>query len=326
METLPDFRLLRPNSINDAVAARGASKEARYLAGGTDLLTNMRRGLVSAQTLIDLGAIDELRRLAVDDGGFTIGAGVTLEKLAAHPMVIAEYAALAEAALSIAGPTHRAVGTVGGNLCLDTRCRFYNQSEPWRAGNDYCMKIAGDTCRVAPKADRCYAAFSGDLAPALMVLGAVAEIAGPAGRRRMPLAEVYADDGIRYLSLAPEELLVSVWLPAANGLRSGYEKLRVRGAVDFPLAGVAVALRFEGGHATDLSVAVTGTDSRPVLITGLGGLTGADDQAAIEKLLRKQVGPMETAITPAPYRRRAVPVLAKRLIARLLAGQPTAKG
>ncbi len=320
METLPDFRLLRPHSIADALAARGASADARYLAGGTDLLTNMRRGLVSAQTLVDLGAIDELRRLAVDDGGLTIGAGVTLEKLAAHPMVVAEYAALAEAALSIAGPTHRAVGTVGGNLCLDTRCRFYNQSEPWRAGNDYCMKIAGDACRVAPKADRCYAAFSGDLAPALMVLGAVAEIAGPSGRRQMPLAEVYADDGIRYLTLAPGELLVSVRLPAADGLRSGYEKVRVRGAVDFPLAGVAVALRSKDGHAADLSIAVTGTDSRPLLITGLDKLPNAGDQAAIEKLLRKQAGPMETAITPAPYRRRVLPVLAKRLMARLLAG------
>jgi len=321
METLPDFRLLRPNSVNEAVTARAASEGARFLAGGTDLLTNMRRGLVTAQTLIDLGAIGELRELAVAATGLTIGAGVTLETLAGPPGVASEYAALAEAALAIAGPTHRAVGTIGGNLCLDTRCRFYNQSEPWRAGNDYCMKIAGDVCRVAPKADRCYAAFSGDLAPALMVLGAVAEIAGPAGRRQMPLAEIYADDGIAYLSLAPEELLVSVRVPASNGLRSGYDKVRVRGAVDFPLAGVAVALKCDGGKLSNLAIAVTGTDSRPLLITGLGGLQGvaSEDQALIEKLLRKQVGPMETAITPAPYRRRAVPVLARRLIQRLLA-------
>ncbi len=319
METLPEFRLLRPHSITEALAARASSEGARFLAGGTDLLANMRHGLVSAETLIDLGGISELRQIAVDPSGLSIGAGVTLETLAESPLVAGEYAALAEAARSIAGPTHRAVGTVGGNLCLDTRCRFYNQSEPWRIGNDYCMKIAGDICRAAPKADRCYAAYSGDLAPALMVLGAVAEIAGPGGRRRMPLAEVYADDGISYLSLAPEELLVSVKVPVSPGLLSAYEKIRVRGAIDFPLAGVAVALIGDGERLSELHIAVTGTNSRPLLITGLGSLSGnsSDDKALIEKLLRKQVGPIETAITPASYRRRSVPVLVMRLIERL---------
>ena len=320
MELLPDFRLLRPQSVADALSARAASAGARFLAGGTDLLANMRRGLVDADILIDLGAVAELKALTFDAAGLRIGAGVTLEALAAHPDVRRDYPALAQAALGIAGPTHRAVGTVGGNLCLDTRCRFYNQSASWRAGNDFCMKKDGDACRVAKKSARCYAAFSGDLAPALMVLGAVAEIAGPQGRREQPLADNYADDGIAYLALAPEELLVAVRVPATAGLRSGYEKIRVRAALDFPLAGVSVALTFKEGRIDTLRIAVTGTDSRPILISGLDalhGLSPEEAEAQIEKLMRKQIGPMETALASASYRRRVAPALAKRLMRRL---------
>lgn len=327
MELLSQFTLLRPNSVAEAIAARAAKSGARFLAGGTDLLANMRRGLVQPEVLIDLGGIAELRGITYDahDGqALRIGAGTTLEQLATDPL-LHDYPALVEAALAIAGPTHRAVGTVGGNLCLDTRCQFYNQSDSWREANNFCMKLAGDTCRVAPKSDRCYAAFSGDLAPALMVHGAVAEIAGPSGVRYSPLAEIYADDGIAYLTLAPEEMLVALRVPPIAGLlglRSGYQKIRVRGALDFPLAGVAVALRLENNQLLELRVAVTGADSRPLLINGLEALCGIaldDALAQLDKLLRKQVGPMETSITPAAYRRRVVPVLARRVIGRLIA-------
>ncbi len=322
MELLPNFNLLRPRSIAEAVAARASAGEIRFLAGGTDLLPALRRGLMQANTLIDLSDVAELRGITADSQGVRIGAGATIEELAAHPLMLRDYPAVAVAALAIAGPTHRAVGTVGGNLCLDTRCRYYNQSEPWRTANNFCMKLDGDTCRVAPKSDRCYAAYSGDLAPALMVHGAVAEIAGPGGTRHAPLAEMFADDGIVYLTLAPGELLVAVRLPAADGWRSGYEKIRTRGAIDFPLVGVAVALRVEDGKLLDLRIAITGADSRPLLATGLDELCALPlDEALtrLDKLVRKQVGPMETTIAPATYRRRVVPVLARRLIHRLIA-------
>jgi 4-hydroxybenzoyl-CoA reductase subunit beta len=322
MELLSQFTLLRPQSVADAVAARAANSGARFLAGGTDLLPNMRRGLLQPDTLIDLGGVAELRGIMQDGEMLRIGAGTTLEQLASDPQ-LRDYPALAEAALAIAGPTHRAVGTVGGNLCLDTRCQFYNQSDSWREANNFCMKLAGDTCRVAPKSDRCYAAFSGDLAPALMVHGAVAEIAGPSGLRHSRLADIYADDGIAYLTLAPEEMLVAVRVPVVAGLLSGYQKIRVRGAIDFPLAGVAVALRCDNQQLLELRVAATGADSRPLLINGLDALCGIaldDALAQLDKLLRKQVGPMETTLTPAAYRRRVVPVLARRVIKRLLEG------
>lgn len=321
MELLPNFSLVRPRSIADAVAARSGAGKIRFLAGGTDLLPAMRRGLVQADTVIDLSGVEELRGISADANGIRIGAGTSIEEVAAHPQLLRDYPAVAQAALGIAGPTHRAVGTVGGNLCLDTRCQFYNQSEPWRTANNFCKKLVGDTCRVAPKADRCYAAYSGDLAPALMVHGAVVDIAGPSGMREMPMADVFADDGIAYLTLAPDELLVAVRLPAADGLRSAYEKVRTRGAIDFPLVGVAVALRAEGGSLRELRVAVTGADSRPVFINGVAELCALpldDALAQLDKLIRKQIGPMETTLMPATYRRRVAPALARRLIRRLL--------
>lgn len=321
MELLPNFSLVRPRSIADALTASAGAGKIRFLAGGTDLLPAMRRGLVQAETVIDLSGVEELRGITVDAKGIRIGAGTTIEEVAAHPQILRDYPAVAQAALGIAGPTHRAVGTVGGNLCLDTRCQYYNQSEPWRTANDFCKKLLGDTCRVAPKSERCYAAYSGDLAPALMVHGAVVDIAGQAGMRAMPLADVFADDGVAYLTLAPDELLVAVRLPAANGMRSSYEKVRTRGAIDFPLVGVAVALRAEDGAMRALHVAVTGADSRPLLITGLDALCALsldDALPQLDKLIRKQIGPMETTLMTATYRRRAAPALARRQIRRLL--------
>lgn len=321
MEALPAFDLLRPASLNAAVVAVTGLRPVRFIAGGTDLLANLRRGLVAAEVLVDLTGVAELQGIEALAGGLRIGAAVSLEALAAHPVVRGSYPVLAQAALSIAGPTHRACGTVGGNLCLDTRCRFYNQGEAWRDANHYCMKIAGDACRVAPKADRCYAAYSGDLAPALMVLDATAEIAGPRGVREVPLPALFKDDGQAHLALAHDELLVAVRVPAAQGLRSGYEKLRIRAAVDFALAGVAVALRVQDRKITQLAVAITGTDSRPLRVEGLDGAWQAtpEDEARLAKLVRKQIGPMETTLTAAAYRRRAVPVLARRLVQRLAA-------
>ena len=328
MGALSDFRLLRPASAADAVRLRGEHPASRFIAGGTDLLPNMRRGLVGADVVIELAGIGELSQLGIDAGRgedvLRIGAGVTLATLADDVTVRRRLPALAQAALAVAGPTHRTVATLGGNLCLDTRCQYYNQSEDWRRGNDYCLKRSGDTCRVAPKSSRCYAAFSGDVAPALLALGADVEILGPQGLRRLPLAEFYRDDGLSWLALGADELLFAVTVPLADGWASGYEKLRVRGAIDFPLAGVAVALRRDGDAIGALRVACTGVSSRPELIAGLDELAGRplDDAAfaTIERAIKRGTQPMETTQMSVPYRRRATPVLAKRLVRRLWDG------
>jgi 4-hydroxybenzoyl-CoA reductase subunit beta len=320
---LPDFSLSRPQSADEAVAQRLAAPAGRYLAGGTDLIVNMRRGLVDADLLIDLSGIAELATLSADEAGLTIGAGVTLADLAANPVVLKDFAAIVQAAAAVAGPGHRAAATLGGNLCLDTRCLYYNQSEWWRRSNDFCLKYRGDVCHVAPTGDTCRAAFSGDLAPALLVHDAEVEVAGPEGRRRLPLAGLYRDDGAAHLALTPEELLVAIHLPAGPR-RSAYEKIRVRGAVDFPLAGVAVAVT--GAITNDdptprLKVAVTGTNSRPFLIEGLddldAGRLGEAELVLIDKAVQKQVSPVRTTMVAGHYRRLAAATLARRLAAGL---------
>jgi 4-hydroxybenzoyl-CoA reductase subunit beta len=196
MNWLPEFRLARPQDAATAVALRADNPGSRFLAGGTDLLPNIRRGLAAPAMLIDLRDVAELRAFAEHGNVMRIGAGVSLATIAGDARIRARLPALAQAAQAVAGPTHRYAATIGGNLCLDTRCQYYNQSESWREGIQYCMKIAGDVCRVAPKSSRCYAAFSGDVAPALLALDATVEVLSPRGVRRLPVAEFYRDDGM----------------------------------------------------------------------------------------------------------------------------------
>jgi 4-hydroxybenzoyl-CoA reductase subunit beta len=322
--SMPELHLERPGNIAEALAARAQLPGSRFIAGGTDLVVNIRHGLSRPDLLIDLSGIDELAQVEDSEQGLRIGAGVSIAALARNPTITTGYRAVAQAAESIAGPGHRAMGTVGGNLCLDTRCIFYNQSEWWRRANGYCLKRHGDICHVAPQGHRCHAAFTGDLAPALLVLGGVVEIAGPQGRRRFPLADLYVEDGRAHLALADDELVVAVCLPPA-ARPSAYAKVRVRGAIDYPLAGVAVALGAHAGVVDLVRIAVTGTNSRPFILTGTDILAGRpiDDRALqeIDRILQKQVQPMRTTVAAAHYRRLAAAGLARRLAAALFAEQ-----
>ena len=224
MDALPEFELVRPTTLDDVIKARAAHPGSRLLGGGTDLIVNIRRGIVAPPMLIDVNDVAELRAIKADAHAIEIGAAVTLTELAEHPDVFAHYPVVAQAAACIAGPTHRNMGTVGGNLCLDTRCIFYNQSEWWRSANHHCLKTTGEICHVAPKSRGvCFATFSGDLAPALLTLGAEVDLAGPAGKRTVPLERLYIGyarqdqpvtetlgDGKYYLSLRPGELVTAV--------------------------------------------------------------------------------------------------------------------
>ena len=192
MDALASFQLVRPTTLDEVLQARARHPDGQLLGGGTDLLVNIRRGIVAPPALIDITNVRELRALRVDGQSLEIGAAVTLAELAAHAQVATHYPVLAQAAAHIAGPTHRNMGTVGGNLCLDTRCLFYNQSEWWRSANNHCLKTTGDICHVAPKSRGvCFATFSGDLAPALLTLGAEVDLAGPAGKRTIALERLY---------------------------------------------------------------------------------------------------------------------------------------
>ncbi len=328
MQQLPDFRLSRPASYAEAAALLAGDPGARLLAGGTDLMPNLRRGLEAPSRLVDLGQVQGADEVEFRDTELQLGAGVTLARLAADPRITSDYTALGEAARAAAGPAHRSVATLGGNLCLDTRCVFYNQSAWWRQANDFCLKRDGSICHVAPQGTRCHAAFSGDLAPALIALGAQAEWLSPRGTRRLTLADCYRDDGAAHLTNQRDEVLVRVCVPAPSaGCVSGYRKARVRGAMDFPLAGVAIALRLKDGMLGALRVALTGTNSHPLWLQGTDTLLGKplDDAslAALGKLVQKQVSPMRTTVTHSNYRRLVAAVHAQRLLRDLAAARPS---
>jgi len=254
-----------------------------------------------------------------------------------HPEVALHYPVVAQAARLIAGPTHRNMGTVGGNICLDTRCIYYNQSEWWRGANNHCLKTSGEICHVAPKSRGvCFATYSGDLAPALLTLAAEIDVVGPSGKRTIPLSELYigysrqdepitesAGDGKYYLSLRPGEFVTAVRARNTSGLRSAYEKVRIRRSIEYPVAGAAVALRRDGNKLTDLRVAITGTNPRPVLLDGTKEICDRplDDRTfkQLDDLVRDQVMAMKTTFTPGHYRRRVAAVLVRRLVERLFA-------
>ena len=322
MDSMPAFTLKRPTSVAEATALLAGDPQARLIAGGTDLIPNLRRGIERPPVLVDLGDVAGLDAISFTPEGTWIGAGVRLSRLATDASIGAAWPALAQAAGSIAGPGHRSVASVGGNLCLDTRCVFYNQSEWWRASNHYCLKRGGDTCHVAPQGARCHAAFSGDLAPALLVLDAEIELVSSRATRCIPLADLYRDDGRAHLALAPGELVVAVVVPAQpRGARSAYRKARVRGAIDFPLAGVAMRLAMRDGRIAAIDVALTGTNSRPFRLAGTEAWAGraVDDALVAElgKAVQKQVSPMRTTVTQSNWRRQVASVEAQRLVREL---------
>jgi len=337
MEALPEFQLIRPTTLDELVGARAAHPQARLLGGGTDLLVNIRRGIEAPPVLIETTNVRELRALAVDAHALQIGASITLSELAGQPEIRKFYPVVAQAAGVIAGPTQRNMGTLGGNICLDTRCIYYNQSEWWRAANHHCLKTTGTVCHVAPKSRGvCFATFSGDMAPALLTLDAVVDLIGPAGRRTLPLNSLYIGyarhkqpitathgDGKYYLALRPGEFVAAVRAANTPGLRSAYDKIRIRRSIEYPVAGVAVALTREGDVLTGLRVAFTGTNPRPVLLTGTEKLCGGclDDRVfhALDDLVRDQIMAMKTTFTPGHYRRRVSGVLARRLVTQLFA-------
>jgi len=338
MDALPEFALVRPTTLEEMIGVRARHPDSRLLGGGTDLVVNIRRGIVAPPVLIDVNDVAELRAIRADARSLEIGAAVRLAEVAAHEEVVRHYPVVAQAAGCIAGPTHRNMGTVGGNLCLDTRCLFYNQSEWWRAANHHCLKTTGEVCHVAPKSRGvCFATFSGDLAPALLTLNAEVDLAGPAGKRTIALENLYIGyarqdlpitesegDGKYYLSLRPGEFVTAVRADNTAGLRSAYDKVRIRRSIEYPVTGVAVALRRQGDVLADLRVAFTGTNPRPVLLKGTAELCGGPLEGRVfdglDALVRDQIMSMKPTFTPGHYRRRVAGVLARRLVARLCAG------
>ena len=322
---LDPFELHRPTTVDETIRlARELAGRFDYLAGGTDLLPNYKMHLNLRPHLIALDRVDELLAHAPDRWG----AMLRLADLERDPAVRAAWPAAADAIAEVATPLVRASGTVGGNLLVETRCFFFNQSEFWRQSLGYCLKADGDRCHVVPQTTRCYATFSGDLAPALLVADARVEVAGPSGRRTIPLDQLYdaAGDGIRRLTLAPGELLVAVELPAAARGRPGrYKKLRVRPAFDFPELGVAVSARWDAGRVEALRLAVGGVDPYPRRFDELtdalvGSALSPDRVRALGEEVAKRVRPVHNTFLLPDYRKKMVAVFVRRAIEEARAG------
>ena len=247
MMRLPKFEYRAPREISEAVKMiAGAGPEGQFVAGGTDLYPNMKRRQQTPRTVISVMRVPELNQITGDGkSGIRIGASVTLTDIVEHPIINRDYPVIAHAARTISTPILRNMGTIGGNLLLDTRCNYYDQNYEWRKGINFCLKKDGDVCWVAPGSSKCWAVQSSDLVPVMVAIGAKFRLASTLGDRIIDAAGFYNDDGIDYLKKRPDELLVDIQLPPLNGWRASYEKLRRRGAFDFPVLGVAAWVQFE---------------------------------------------------------------------------------
>ena len=272
MMRLPSFQYRAPRTVAEAAAFLADNPaETMLLAGGTDLLPNMKRRQQTPRTVIGLRGVRELR--AIHNGnGLTIGAGVTLSDLVADPRVRASYPGLVQAAAQVATPHLRNMGTIGGNLCLDTRCTYYDQTYDWRKSIGFCMKKDGATCWVATSSPKCLAVSSTDTAPMLQALGAKVTLVSAHGTRELPVAQLFANDGMHYLTRQPDEVLTNIALPPADGWRSAYKKLRRRGSFDFPVAAAAVAAKFDGPDIVDVRIVLGAVASRPLESEGAAAM------------------------------------------------------
>lgn len=293
--------------------------EAMYVAGGTDLYPNMKRRQFEPKVLIGLRGIKEMYGLG-NGSGLTIGAGMTLAQVSTHPDVMRKYPALARAAGLVSSPPLRNMGTIGGNLCVDTRCTYYNQTYHWRKSLGFCLKKDGDTCWVALSSPRCLAVSSSDCAPVAIALGAHVRLVGPQGERVIPAEALYHDDGMQHMTKAPDEILASIHLPPRDGWRTAYWKLRRRGSIDFPILGVAVALRLaDDGTCADARIVLGAVASRPVVANEaakmlIGYKIMPDLVEAVAEAAYKPAKPLDNTDMALGYRKK----MAKVYVARAL--------
>lgn len=323
MMPLPAFSLLRPNSVDACVALLADHPGARLVAGGTDLLPSMKYGLFAPETVISTASIPALRAIAdTDDGGLALGAGATLWDVRHHPRVVAQYPALSAACATVATPTIQAMGTLGGNVMLDTRCAWYNQSTFWRRALGGCLKCDGDTCWVAPKGTGCYATHSADTVPVLQLLDARIELVSAGGTRTVALADFYDVDGRTWHRAAPGELITRILLPPPPAARLAHRKLRARGAIDYALLLTAVRIDLDdqdrpvGGR-----VVLSALGPQPLDVVGASEAIARGDADAVAELAWKQAAPLSTHTTPSLWRKKMVRVEVRRALASALVAE-----
>lgn len=318
---LPKFEHLQPESLDEALDLLAEHGErAKIIAGGTELLVSMKLGLLAPDYLVNLKEIPELDFIS-DDDGLRIGALTKVRTLIDSEPIQTDFPILAQAAELVAAPPLQHMATLGGNLCINTRCFYYNQSTFWREARPRCYKTGGDTCHVVKGGDRCFATYQGDMAPALMALGATVKIAKKGAEWLTPLAELYTGKGKRPLGLEPGEVMVEVQVPAAAANWSGhYQKLRYRGAMDFPLVGVAAVVAKDGANTcSKANVALTAVGTGPMMVGKASEIL--EGQRITEELVAQAADaayevarPVDNIGSDASYRRKMVRVLTRRAI------------
>jgi 4-hydroxybenzoyl-CoA reductase subunit beta len=322
MLPLPLFEHHAPESLDDALALLGElGDDAKLIAGGTDLLPNMKHGLFEPEHLISLARITELRGITIDGDELVLGAMTPLAQVAKSAPVRQHATALAEACGAVGGPHHRRMGTLGGNVCLDTRCVYYNQTYFWREALGYCLKKDGTACHVVSSGKNCVAAASNDSAPALMVLGASLVLRSARGTRLVAIDDFYTRDGIANTVTEQDEILTEVRVPVVPQRNSAFEKLRRRGAIDFPLLNVAARIDRQAGELADIDLVVSTLAARPKRIKAAGRVQagGKGDVAlwrALGEAAFKQCRPLTNLDNDTAWRRDMVPVLARKALAR----------
>ncbi len=332
MLRLPPFRYLGARTVGDALKyLHDAGPDAMLVAGGTDLYPNMKRRQFEPGVLVGLRGIRELDGVRGSAAhGFVVGALTTLRRVSEHPDLRAAFPALVTAAGLVSSPQLRNMGTIGGNVCVDTRCNYYNQTYQWRKAIGFCMKKDGDICLVAPGSSRCWAVSSSDTAPVFWSLGARVRLVGPKGERTIPVEALYRDDGIEYLAKQRDEIVTDLTLPPAEGRRSAYLKLRRRGSFDFPVLGVAVALTFDGDGATGavrearIVLGAVASLPRPAPEAATALLGQRLTHEVIERvadLAAKPSKPLDNTDFTHPYRKRMTRVFVARALRRI-AGFP----
>jgi 4-hydroxybenzoyl-CoA reductase subunit beta len=317
--TLPAFEWVKATSLAHALDHLAAhASESLVVAGGTDAVPNLKHRLHEPRYLVHVAGLTDLRGVRSTDRGLEIDALVTLSAIARHAEILRDFPSLARAASLVASPQIRNMGTLGGNLCLDTRCTYYNQSYFWREALGFCLKKDGLVCHVVPQGKRCVAAHSSDLAPVLISLDATVEIASAAGSRTVACDDFFVGDGVHNNVLKPGELVTRVVIPAVSrGSSVSYQKLRPRAAIDFPMLSVALAARVTGGTCERIKLVVSALGAKPRVIGGLDALaTGRAFDAAlaeeIAKIAYKQCRPLINVAYDDDYRHEMVPVFVRR--------------
>jgi 4-hydroxybenzoyl-CoA reductase subunit beta len=324
MMRLPKFEHAYPLKIEEvSLLLEKYGPKASILAGGTDLLVACKLRIAKPSCLISLQGIEELKGIIFNEGeGLKIGAMTNLSKIRFHPFICEHYPALSQAASSVGTPQLQEMGTLGGNLCLNTRCIYYNQSESWRKVRAQCLKMDGDVCHVVPKGKKCYAVFSGDMSPALISLNAKVRLVKNLEDRLIPLSHLYTGDGKEPIALKRGELLTEIIIPSPTKRQSStYLKYRMRGAIDFPLTGVAVQMGLDKkGICTDCRIALTGVDSAPIDVSEAGELLRGKAidvewvHQASQKAVEKAHPVSNTSCSTPAYRRKMVGILTKQAL------------